>query len=58
MKKILFVIFACVTTIYANQDGFVLKKNTAQYKGSDFSNVVQVERGITLENACMYLRFL
>ncbi len=28
-----------------------MKENTAQYKGSDYSNVVRVERGITLNKA-------
>ncbi|MGB7978144.1 MAG: hypothetical protein WCF19_03160 [Chlamydiales bacterium] len=30
---------------------FKLEPNTAQYKGSDYTNAVRVERGITLERA-------
>lgn len=30
---------------------FTMQPNTAQYKGSDYSNVVRVERGIPLEKA-------
>lgn len=34
-----------------NREGFTLQKDVAQYKGSDYSNVVHVERGITLDEA-------
>lgn len=35
----------------AEHDGFVWQQDVAQYKGSDFANVVQVERGLALEDA-------
>ncbi len=34
-----------------NISPFRLEANTAQYKGSDYSNAIRVERGITLEEA-------
>ncbi len=33
------------------REGFVVERDVAQYKGSDYANVVHVERGITLEEA-------
>jgi len=33
------------------RENFSLKKDVAQYKGSDYSNVVHVERGISLDEA-------
>jgi len=32
-------------------DGFIKKENLAQYGGSDYTNAVRVERGISLEQA-------
>jgi hypothetical protein len=55
MKTIylLIVAFAMqMTALKANEgDTFILRRDLAQYKGSDYSNVVRVERGITLEKA-------
>lgn len=45
-----FLIFAApFTTLKA--ESYLLKRDTAQYKGSDYSNVVRVERKITLDQA-------
>ena len=37
--------------LQADRAGFRLEQDVAQYKGSDYSNVVHVERGITLKEA-------
>jgi hypothetical protein len=49
--------FACALTLpiigltAANKDHFRLEQDVAQYKGSDYANVVHVERNISLDRA-------
>ena len=52
MKKILIALAALTTQLLPlAANDFTLKKDLAQYKGSDYSNAVHVERGITVEEA-------
>ncbi len=55
MKNIFLFIFTFaigLVTIHASEKkGFILKKDAAQYKGSDYANVIRVERGISLDKA-------
>lgn len=55
MKTMSTMIFSftlmAVSCFSSVREGFSLQANTAQYKGSDYSNAVQVERGITLDEA-------
>ena len=53
MKNILIAIFCfCAAALQANvREGFYVKRDLAQYKGSDYTNAVRVERGISLERA-------
>jgi hypothetical protein len=55
MKKVLIALAALTTQLLPlagnEKNGFILKENLAQYKGSDYSNAVHVERGITVEQA-------
>ena len=55
MKYILFLITGFLiqfNTLPAfERAGFILQKDVAQYKGSDYTNLVHVERHITLEEA-------
>ncbi len=50
-----FIVFAFMLQALAlaavEKEGFEFKPDLAQYKGSNYSNVVQVERGITLDEA-------
>ena len=55
MRYILFLIF-CSTLHFgllpaAVRDGFTVQEDAAQYKGSDYGNVVHVSRDISLEEA-------
>lgn len=54
MQRILFLAVCLAlhgSLAAADRDGWVWQEDTAQYKGSDFAGVVQVERGISLEEA-------
>ena len=55
MKKLLFLIFGFVMQFgvlpAVERNGFSVQEDVAQYKGSDYSNVVHVERHISLEEA-------
>ena len=55
MRHIFLLIFAfaiqSVTLHAAERDGFSMQRDVAQYNGSDYANVVRVERGISLEEA-------
>ncbi len=55
MRYIFLLVFAFTTQITAIQaterSGFSVRKDVAQYKGSDYANVIQVERNIPLEKA-------
>ena len=55
MKHIFLLIFAfaiqSVTIHAAEREGFSVKRDVAQYGGSDYANVVCIERGISLEQA-------
>jgi len=35
----------------SERKGFILERDTAQYKGSDYANAVRIERGISLDKA-------
>lgn len=48
---VLFLVVLVQTVSAAERPGFHKKPNMAQYKGSDYSNVVHVARGITLAKA-------
>jgi|GEM_PF-3100103 len=56
MKYIYLFICMCAIPFAGLRAGasshFRVEKDVAQYKGSDYSNVVHVERGISLEDAC------
>ncbi len=54
MKYVLLLVFSFVVqfaTHASERLGFSLKKDVAQYKGSDYANVVRVARNISLEQA-------
>ncbi len=55
MQKMLFIVSCFVGQVCAlsalEHDGFIVQENLAQYKGSDYANVVDVARGISLEEA-------
>ncbi len=53
MKTFLLIVlsFATLTLSAQTRHGFTQQSDTAQYKGSDYANVVRVERGISLERA-------
>jgi len=55
MKYIFFLVFCfaiqCGILSAAERNGFSVQKDVAQYKGSDYANVVQVARNISLEEA-------
>jgi hypothetical protein len=55
MRHILSLVFSFILPFIALQaserQGFSLKSDVAQYKGSDYANVVQVARSISLEQA-------
>ena len=59
MKHILSLVFSFIMLFIvlqaseqpSNWQGFSLKRDVAQYKGSDYANVVQVARNISLEQA-------
>jgi hypothetical protein len=54
MKRILFLglCLALQGTVNAGEhEGFEWREDFAQYKGSDYANVVHVERGISLDQA-------
>ena len=55
MKKVLIALATLTTQLLplagGEKNGFILKEDLAQYKGSDYSNAVHVERGITVKEA-------
>lgn len=52
ISKLVFCLAATAVSCYGSvREGFNLQANTAQYKGSDYSGVVHVERSITLDEA-------
>lgn len=51
LSLVTFFVVQCMTLQAGGRDGFRLVSDTAQYKGSDYSNVVQVARSISLEQA-------
>jgi hypothetical protein len=55
MKYIFFLIFCFAMqrgiVSAAERDGFSVQNDVAQYKGSDYANVVQVARSISLDEA-------
>lgn len=55
MRRLLVILLGFVihTAAFAAapHEGFILTKDTAQYKGSTYSNVVDVARGISLDQA-------
>ena len=55
MRSILFSVFCFVfqsCALFAGQrNGFSVQRDVAQYKGSDYANVVHVARSISLEEA-------
>ncbi len=55
MRSVLFSVFCsviqCCALFAQERDGFRVQKDVAQYKGSDYANVVHVARSISLEEA-------
>lgn len=52
MKNLILLICCGVGLLTAGErEGFRVQEDMAQYKGADYTNVVHVERGITLEEA-------
>ena len=55
MRSVFFLVISLVmqTSLLSavERDGFRVQTDVAQYKGSDYANVVQVARGISLERA-------
>lgn len=51
MKYFFLLIFSFASLSVFAREGFYKKADVAQYKGSDYANVVQVERNITLDEA-------
>jgi len=54
--KSIFILIACLAIQFTYlsamlRDGFVLQEGVAQYKGSDYANVVQVARQVSIEEA-------
>jgi hypothetical protein len=50
-KLFLSLTLTTISCFGASKDGFKLEANTAQFKGADYSNVIHVERGISLDEA-------
>lgn len=51
MKYIFFLIVSFAMLQAVEHPGFTINRDTAQYKGSDYANVVGVARNISLETA-------
>lgn len=51
LSLFIFFVVQCITLQAGGHDGFRLVPDVAQYGGSDYSNVVQVARSISLEQA-------
>jgi hypothetical protein len=50
VRKLILLAISIFTVVHA-REGFRCVPDVAQYKGADYSNVVRVERGISLERA-------